>query len=113
MNKRILKKLSKKAVDILIQVNGYHKNQFLPADQDDSCTYDVLKGTPMFSYQTSYEYNEWESEAAFAVLMEFIYWELSEFCKETGDFLSTPQFKNRGDVIRKAKQYVMFKGGSK
>lgn len=110
MNKRILKKLSKKSVEILIQVNGYRPSQFSPADQDDCCTYEVLKGTPMFSYQTSYEYDEWESDAAFAVLMEFIYWELSEFCKETGDFLSTPKFKNRGDVIRQARQYVMGKG---
>ncbi|WP_347016254.1 hypothetical protein H2788_14340 [Acinetobacter seifertii] len=107
MSKRILKKLSKKAVGVLIHVNGYRETQFYPADYDDCSTYDVLKGTQMLSYQTSYEYNEWESEPAFAVLMVFIYWELSEICKETGDLISTPKFKNRGDVIRQAKRYVL------
>ncbi|EQB4400966.1 hypothetical protein R4670_16330 [Acinetobacter baumannii] len=107
MSKRILKKLSKKAVSILVHVKGYRETQFYPADYDDCSTYDVLKGTKMFSFQTSYEYNEWESEPAFAVLMEFIYWELSEICKETGDLISTPKFKNRGEVIRMAKQYVL------
>ncbi|EJP41534.1 MULTISPECIES: hypothetical protein [Acinetobacter] len=110
MNKRILKKLSKRSVEILAHVKGYRETQFYPADYDDCSTYDVLKGTPMFSYQTSYEYNEWESEAAFAVLMKFIYWELCEICTETGDLISSPTFKNRGDVIRKAKDYVMKMG---
>ncbi|WP_396231383.1 hypothetical protein [Acinetobacter baumannii] len=106
MSKRILKKLSKKAKGILIQCSGYSEKYFMAADREDASMCGVLKGTAMFWSQASWEYDEWDCEDAFSVLRDFIFWECSEYNRETGEVASTPKFKNRGDVVRLAKQYL-------
>lgn len=63
-NKRIVKKLSRKAAEFMPKVNW---------DCDDSEPYCewwdyLLKGTPILWFRCSYEYDEYESRCAWSVL---------------------------------------------
>lgn len=113
MNARILKKLSKKAVPLLVAM-GYSESSFVRSGDGDTTELgncdrkhlqiwkgaehpkngnchgyvDLFRSTPLYSYQTSYEYNEWDYKPAWDVLAETSLWadiEIDENCEIISD----------------------------
>lgn len=88
MNRRILKKLSKKAVAVLLEKHSFNKKNITVADGSETIDAPLkfprrqqqngfaspLKGTPMVWEQTSYECNEWDCQTAHDVLSNVEYW---------------------------------------
>lgn len=95
MNRRILKKHCKQAMEILIREHGYRADQFAPSDGQESVDaptnmekrrrrrrFDVpgflnpgpLKGTPLLWQRTSHEYDEWDAKLPTEVLAEIEMW---------------------------------------
>jgi hypothetical protein len=95
MNRRILKKRCKRAMEILIREHGYKPKDFAPSNGHESVyapggmekqrtrrRWDVegflnpgpLKGTPLLWERTSYEYDEWDAKLPTEVLAKIEMW---------------------------------------
>lgn len=90
MDLRALKKKCKAAVDALVRDHGYRRDAFSPADGSE--TFDapsgleprfvsngwiepgVLKGTLVYWYRCSYEYDEWNCKLPCEMLAEIEHW---------------------------------------
>lgn len=90
MNLRTLKKRCKAAVEVLVRDHGYPRDHFTPADGSE--TFDapagldarfvrgnwiepgVLKGTLVYWYRCSYEYDEWDCKLPSEMLDEINHW---------------------------------------
>lgn len=105
-NKRIFKKLCKKAKELLIRLEPKFDHDFQAADGDIASTVNVLVGTWMICVQVGLEYSEWDCEPTFDCLHEWLYWELMEIDRETGDIINHPKFKTPYDCIRQAEVYI-------
>lgn len=84
MNLRTIKKRCKAAVDVLVREHGYRLDQFQPADGSEALYAPLglesryvrrnfidpgpLKGTMLYWYRCSYEYDEWDCKLASEVL---------------------------------------------
>ena len=100
MNRRILKKLSKKAALILKQRDGIDCS---PSDDGESTEaqgpgwprrelslwsfrsggyVDLLPGTPLYSWRCSHEYDEWDYRPAWNELLERAGWEYAIYKKD-------------------------------
>jgi len=85
-----LKKQCRAAVKILVRDHGYTLDQFTPADGDEAiyapsnldAKYQrhgfiepgVHKGTPLYWYRSSYEYDEWDCTLPSVILAEIEFW---------------------------------------
>lgn len=92
MNRRILKKLCKRAMAVLIAEHGFTADAFSPSDGQEtvgapkgmdrrhvckgtgSLHPGPLKGTPICWQRTSIEYDEWDCELPTAILADIIFW---------------------------------------
>jgi hypothetical protein len=100
MNRRIYKKLCKRAMPVLIAKHGYAPRNFTMANGRETLDaptnmerndrrgrffvkgfFSPLKGTPVIWERTSYEYDEWDAKGAVDVLDELEYWESPEAAK--------------------------------
>lgn len=86
MDLRLLKAKCKRAVDVLVREHGYSRDRFTPADGSE--TFDapsdldakfvrngfiepgVHKGTLVYWYRCSYEYDEWDCKLPSEMLSE-------------------------------------------
>jgi hypothetical protein len=90
MNRRILKKRCKRAMEILIAEHGYSLRDFSPSDGQEAVSAPhamekrsvwaawlqpgPLKGTPMLWRRTSYECDEWDCDLPSEFLRDLIFW---------------------------------------
>lgn len=102
MNRRVLKKRCKRAMEVLIANHGYRPDQFQRSDGQESIytpagmdkQFDErgflepgpLKGTPLLWEQVSYEYDEWDAKLPTEVLSDIIFW--SNFKPSAADVAS-------------------------
>lgn len=105
-NKRIFKKLCKKAKELLIRLDPKFQHNFQAADGDIASTENVYIGTWMIWTHVGWEYDEWDCEPTFDCLHEWLYWKLIDISPETGDIISQPKFKTSYDCIRQAEAYI-------
>lgn len=88
MRLRILKKKSKQAKNMLIELGMMKESDFFTAEKLENyhetdircgchdpfcnCSYHPLKGTPMTGERVGHEYQEWEEKTAFDVLFDMV-----------------------------------------
>lgn len=101
MNRRILKKLCKRAAPVLLaryrivcqpddeamfeisSSHGWPHHEVRWSELTDSGYVDCLQGTLIHSYRCSYEYDEWDYKLAYDLLREQLAWDFSE---ESGEY---------------------------
>lgn len=90
MDLRELKKRCKAAVDVLVKDHGYRRDDFTPADGEETfyappdlnerfvrngfIDPGVHKGTLVRWYRCSYEYDEWDCELPSEILRDIEFW---------------------------------------